>query len=88
MHLKFTLDNDLGTIAKKSTNLCLTLGGTIWLENLNKKLDLDNIKVFPWLFPDLKKLSFFPHFSLTVATLFFRAVKRKIDVYVADFKLR
>lgn len=47
MHLKFTVDNDLGTIAKKSTNLCLTLGGTIWLENLNEKLDLDNIKVFP-----------------------------------------
>ena len=47
MHLKFTVDNDLGTIAKKSTNLCLTLAGTIWLENLNEKLDLDNIKVFP-----------------------------------------
>lgn len=88
MHLKFTLDNDLGTIAKKSTNLCLTLGRTIWLENLNKNLDLDNIKVFPLLFPDLKKLSFFPDFSLTLAILFFDAVKRKIDVYDADFTLR
>lgn len=38
MHLKFTLDNDLGTVAKKSTNLCLTLGGTIWLENLIGKI--------------------------------------------------
>ena len=31
---------------------------------------------------------FFPDFSLNLATLFFRAVKRKIDVYVADFTLR
>ena len=33
--------------------------------------DFDNIKDFPWLFPDLEKFSFFPDFSLTVATLYF-----------------
>ena len=38
--------------------------------------DFDNIKDFPWLFkkipwlfPNLEKFSFFPDFSLTVATL-------------------
>ena len=34
-------------------------------------IDFDNIKDFPWLFPDLEKFSFFPDFSLTVATLYF-----------------
>ena len=33
--------------------------------------DFDNIKDFPRLFPDLEKFSFFPDFSLTVATLYF-----------------
>ena len=33
--------------------------------------DFDNIKDFPWLFPDLEKFSFFPDFSVTVATLYF-----------------
>ena len=33
--------------------------------------DFDNIKDFPWLFPDLEKFLFFPDFSLTVATLYF-----------------
>ena len=33
--------------------------------------DFDNIKDFPWLFPDLEKFSLFPDFSLTVATLYF-----------------
>ena len=31
--------------------------------------DFDNIKDFPWLFPYPEKFSFFPHFSLTMATL-------------------
>ena len=31
--------------------------------------DFDTIKDFRWLFPDLEKFSFFPDFSLTVATL-------------------
>ena len=35
-----------------------------WLFN-----DFDDIKDFPWLFPDLEKCSFSPDFSLTVATL-------------------
>ena len=54
----------------------------------NKKLDLDNIKVFPDFSLTLKNFRSSLFFLLTVATLFFRAVKRKIDVYVADFKLR
>ena len=33
--------------------------------------DFDNTKDFPWLCPDLEKFSFFPDFSLTVATLYF-----------------
>ena len=35
-----------------------------WLFN-----DFDNIKNFAWLFRYLEKFSFFPDFSLTVATL-------------------
>ena len=31
--------------------------------------DFDDIKDFPWLFPDLEKCSFSLDFSLTVATL-------------------
>ena len=33
--------------------------------------DFDNIKDFPWRFLDLEKFSFFPDFSVTVATLYF-----------------
>ena len=49
-----------------------------WRKVMNYKLenripwlftDFDNIKDFPSLFPDLEKCSFFPDFSLTMATL-------------------
>ena len=31
--------------------------------------DFNNIKDFPWIFPDLEKFWYLPAFSLTVATL-------------------
>ena len=49
------------------------------LENfrtINRKTEFPDFLLtdFPWLFPDLEKISFFPYFSLIVATLI--AVKR------------
>ena len=40
--------------------------------------DFDNIKDFSWLFLYVEKFSFFPNFSLTVATLIYQKLNKKL----------